>query len=125
MTVEIQERFVTTVVFECFPAQIAVAGADFVESNCHQTNEKRQKLQYLKNFFIFLLSVQENHLLNRQYEKYLLVSVLPFYIALAVVNPKSKLGTVISVHGRQFLREFSCSLLSTKQSYVQKASLHC
>jgi hypothetical protein len=50
VTVEIQERFVTTVVFEYFSAQIAVAGADFVGFCCHQSNENDKSYSISKTF---------------------------------------------------------------------------
>ena len=56
-TVENQRRLVSTVVFEYFLAQITVAGAGFVGYDCHQAMKKHQKLQYLKDFFLLLLSV--------------------------------------------------------------------
>ena len=57
VTVENQRRLVSTVVFEYFLAQITVAGAGFVGYDCHQAMKKHQKLQYLKDFFLLLLSV--------------------------------------------------------------------
>ena len=68
VTVEDSEMVSATAVFECFPAHIAVARADFVGSYCHQTAGKRQKLQYYKRLFLFLLSIQKNYVWEWQYE---------------------------------------------------------
>ncbi len=40
---------------------------------------------------LMLLSIKKNHLLKRQYGKYFLVSVLSFYVALAVEESKSEI----------------------------------
>ena len=89
---------------------------------CHRTAGKRQKLQYLKNFFLFQLSVQKNHLLKRQYGKHLLVSVLSLSAATAVAKQKSNICTANQNLGQQYRSDNSCSRLSTRQSYSQKVS---
>ena len=44
----------------------------------------------------------ENHLLKRQYEKHFFSFALSFFVALAVVEPKSKIRTVGQDHDRQY-----------------------
>ena len=59
--------------------------------DCHQAMKMTKSCSVLEGFLFILLSVQKNHIGERQYGKYYFVYVLSFYDALAVVNPKSKL----------------------------------
>ena len=45
MTVEHQERIITTAVFKCLPTQIAVAGTDFAGYDCHQAIDYGQQYE--------------------------------------------------------------------------------
>ena len=94
VTVAVLKRVITTAVFECFPNQIAVARAGCAGFYCLFSYEKQQKLQYLKSFLLFLLSVQKNQVLNQQYVKDFLFFVLSFLVGLTVVNSKSEMWTV-------------------------------
>ena len=91
VTVESQERFITTAVSECFLNQIAVAGAGFVRYDCLQAMKKKSKLQCSRMLFPSLLSIKKNHLLKWQYEKPILGYALSFHVALAVDILKSKM----------------------------------
>lgn len=64
----------------------------------------------------------ENHLLKRQYEKHFFSFVLSFFVALAVVEPKSKIRTAGQDHDRQYKREKYSGLLSKIESGL---SQHC
>jgi len=74
-----------------------------------------------KDFLLFLLSVQKNHLFTRQYRKYYLVSVLSFSVTLTVEISKYIIRTVDQYLGRQHKREKSCFLLPGQQSINPKA----
>ena len=84
MTVENPDMVLATAVFEYFPSQIAAVRVGFAGFDCHQATEIRQKRQYHQRLMPILLSVQENHVLERQYEKNLLFCVLSFSVVLAV-----------------------------------------
>ena len=73
-----------------------------------------------KDYLLFLLSVQENHLFTRQYRKYYLVSVLSFSVTLTVEISKYIIRTVDQYLGRQYKREKSCFLLPGRLSINPK-----
>ena len=66
LTVANPEFILATAVFEYFPSQIAVVEADFAGFDCHQTTEVWQKRQYYQRLLPILLSLQKNHVLERQ-----------------------------------------------------------
>ena len=120
ITVANLEMHFSTAVFECFSDQIAVAWADFAKFDCCWAIKKQQKLQYYLKFLLIRLSVQENHLLQRQYNKCLSIIVLSFFVASAVVEQKSLFCTVANFLVLQFKNDYSCFLLSPRQSQAKK-----
>ena len=99
VTVQSHEMLVPTAVSQYFSAQIAVARAGFAQFYCYRTTGKRQKLQYFLCLFLFLLSIQKNHTLKRQYRKNLLASVLSFHVHSTVAMARSELCTAKIFHG--------------------------
>ena len=93
----------------------------FVESYRHKSTWKRSKQQYIKNYFLFLLSVQKNHLLKWQYEKQVYDYVLSFYVNSTVAISKSPIRTVAQNLVQQYEWATSRFLLPGQQSPSQKA----
>lgn len=92
----------------------------FVESYCHMSTWERSKQQYIKDFFLFLLSVLKNLLVNWQSETHVFGYVLSFFVKSTVGNLKNPIWTDSQNLVQQYKKEKSCFLLPAQQSQAQK-----
>lgn len=87
----------------------------FVETYCHKSTWKRSKQQYIKNFFLLLLSFLKNHVWKRQYRNHFLFLLLSIYVIPAVETQKSEIRTVGQNQEEQLKWDKSSLLLLPRQ----------